>query len=403
VNRPWGWQSVPVRRGARASVGHAPRRTAPIQSVPFASLADEIDLAPPCIFCNRPSGSVEHVWPEWLREFFRDLLGARATEPDRNDAALMRVLTELDQTIDCVCDSCSRGWMQRLDDNVRPFLTSMIIGDATPLPTGRQRLLARWAAKTSVVMECAYDVPARPPSFACDHLRRFGVPAGTQVLIGHYDGDTRLLTHERDLFSTTDDALKPCLSQSTFVMGKVLVQVFADPYRDSAPQLADDSSGALFALVPASGRKVTWPPDLSIDDAEYDLIRNGDSAPPRDDAEHEGPEVAFDELGHRDFDDEMADLLVDDADQGVALERWKDRLRRYVEQQGPLDALRLRSSSEPPWPAAENPMVGYLIERGTEIANHDGLDPAIAWVATNAWFEGVIAERARMQRLIDED
>ena len=148
---------------------------------------------------------------------------------------------------------------------------------------------------------------------------------------------------------------------------------------------------------------MTWPPDISIDDAEYDLIRNGDTAPPRDDAELEDPEVAFDELGHRDFDDEMADLLVDDADQGVALERWKDRLRRYVEQQGPLDALRLRSSSEPPWPAAENPMVGYLIERGTEIANHDGIDPAVAWVAANAWFEGVIAERARMQRLIDED
>ena len=120
-----------------------------------------------------------------------------------------------------------------LDDNVRPFLTSMIIGDTTPLPTGRQRLLlARWAAKTSVVMECAYDVHRGHRRSRAITYAGSACPPEHKCSSRFYNRDTRFLTHERDLFSTTDDALKPCLSQSTFVMGKVLVQVFADPYRD---------------------------------------------------------------------------------------------------------------------------------------------------------------------------
>ena len=105
----------------------------------------------------------------------------------------------------------------------------------------------------------------------------------------------------------------------------------------------------------------------------------------------------------RDLDDDIADLLAGDEDDSVALARWKDRLSRYVDRQGALDALRLRSPSEPPWPATDNPMLGYLSERSKEIATADGPDTALAWLARNAWFEGAISERARIARLIDED
>jgi hypothetical protein len=100
---------------------------------------------------------------------------------------------------------------------------------------------------------------------------------------------------------------------------------------------------------------------------------------------------------------EIADLLADDDDGSLALERWKSRLAAYVDGQGALDALRLRSPSEPPWPATDNPMVEYLSERGNEIATDDSVAGALAWLARKAWFEGAIAERARIARLIDRD
>ena len=105
----------------------------------------------------------------------------------------------------------------------------------------------------------------------------------------------------------------------------------------------------------------------------------------------------------RDLDDDIADLLAGDEDDSVALAHWKDRLSEYVDRQGSLDALRLRSPSEAPWPATDNPMLGYLSERSAEVAVEDGLAAALAWLARNAWFEGAISERARIARLIDED
>ena len=100
---------------------------------------------------------------------------------------------------------------------------------------------------------------------------------------------------------------------------------------------------------------------------------------------------------------EIADLLAADDDDSVVLARWKDQLSAYVDAQGSLDALRLRADTEPPWPAADNPMLTYLRERGAEMAADEGLAAALAWIARHAWFEGAIAERARIARLIDED
>jgi hypothetical protein len=91
------------------------------------------------------------------------------------------------------------------------------------------------------------------------------------------------------------------------------------------------------------------------------------------------------------------------ADDSVALERWNDRLSAYVDLQGTLDALRLRPPTEPPWPASDNPMLGYLVERSAEIADESGLGVALAWLASNSWFEGALAERSRFARLLDAD
>ena len=102
-------------------------------------------------------------------------------------------------------------------------------------------------------------------------------------------------------------------------------------------------------------------------------------------------------------DIEIAVLLAEDGDDSEALAQWKDRLRVYVDAQGALDALRLRPPSEAPWPRADNPMLGFLNERAQEIATAEGQPAAIEWLARNAWFEGALAERARIARLIDED
>jgi len=247
------------------------------ESVPSDTSQDTTD-APACLFCDRPSGSVEYAWPEWLCRFLTEnsrIWGTGGKDPAADILRLERMRHEIDQTVTGVCDVCSRGWMQRLEDRVSPFLQPMIVGDVTALTAVRRRLLARWAAKTAVVMECASEAPFRTPKFACEFLRRIGVHPGTQVLLGKYDGDRRCLAHERDVFSRTIDGEKCHIPQASFVIGSVFIQVFSDPWRDSAPEPAEQAAMTFIPLVGSDRRTVVWPPDTSIDDERFDHERCG--------------------------------------------------------------------------------------------------------------------------------
>jgi hypothetical protein len=231
-----------------------------------------------CIFCDRPVGSTEYLWPEWLCRQLTDnpqFWRAQRQDVHADPPLIAQMRNEVDLTVNCLCEQCTHGWMQRLDDDVSGFFISMIEGNKTRLSPRQQRLLARWAAKTAVVTEYVYDDPVLTPRPVREHLRRVGVHPGTQVLVGRYDGADRLLAHERDLFRRTIDDTVYHLSQSTLVIGKVLLQVFADPWRQSAPQPAEDTSSLLVPLVPSRGGKVGWPPELAINEANYRRVRRG--------------------------------------------------------------------------------------------------------------------------------
>jgi hypothetical protein len=252
-----------VESRGRSRLGAVPPRVTSAQAAAVAT----------CVFCDRPAGSVEYLWPEWLCRYFTQTIVAPSRSTD--DAVIARMRQEVDQTIDRICSSCMYGWIQHLDDDVIAFLPTMIRGDRTRLSPRQQAVLARWAAKTATVMESVSAGAVSSPRAAVPHLPHSGVAAGTQVLLGRYDGEARVLSHDRDRFRRTVSGAERHVPQSTFVIGKVFLQVFADPWRDSPPEPADDSADLLVALVPVHHRKVDWPPAKSIDDWNYDRARYG--------------------------------------------------------------------------------------------------------------------------------
>jgi len=209
---------------------HASRSAASHLRRPSGRGSGEECAAPTCIFCDRPTGPVQYLWPEWLCQVFTDRLDDWNKQSGSDERFVERLRMEVDQTIDCICEPCSHGWMRRLDEKVSPFLPSMMVGTKTRLSPVQQRLLARWSAKIAAVTECVYDSPVRTPPSACEYLRRVGVHPGTQVLVGKYHGAAHALSHDRDLFRRTFDGDEHYLSQSSFVIGKALIQVLADPH-----------------------------------------------------------------------------------------------------------------------------------------------------------------------------
>jgi hypothetical protein len=234
--------------------------------------------APTCIFCDRPSGSVAYAWPEWVCRLLikQQRVVQLQGEGYRGDPAILeRMEREVDTTITRVCNTCRDGWIGHLERDVEPFLAPMIAGKPTTLAPEHQWLLARWAAKTAVVLECTLDTPVRTSRGACEHLRTVGVDTGTHVLVGRYDGVAQVLTYERDVFCRTTDGEQRFFPQASMVIGKVLIQVFAGPWRNGAPELIRHASHPLIPLVGSTGAHIVWPPDSAIDDRRYELARFG--------------------------------------------------------------------------------------------------------------------------------
>lgn len=94
--------------------------------------------------------------------------------------------------------------------------------------------------------------------------------------------------------------------------------------------------------------------------------------------------------------DSMGDVreLFPGDDGGLTLPVWVDRLRTYFEAQGDVEAFRSARIPEGPWPEFDNPMVGYLIDRGCELAGSEGIKTAMAWAVAHAWFEAAVHERS---------
>ena len=91
-------------------------------------------------------------------------------------------------------------------------------------------------------------------------------------------------------------------------------------------------------------------------------------------------------------------MMFDDAADSPALALWHERLAGYLEGQDRVEALRSRTQPNPPWPEADNPMVGYLIARALEIYEDGGAEMAIAWAVVHAWFEATLDTRAALIR-----
>ena len=66
-------------------------------------------------------------------------------------------------------------------------------------------------------------------------------------------------------------------------------------------------------------------------------------------------------------------------------------LVRYAEAQSE-HAQQARTMLPPssPWPEAVSPILRYLIASAADLLETDGLESALVWLASHAWFEGAL-------------
>jgi hypothetical protein len=77
------------------------------------------------------------------------------------------------------------------------------------------------------------------------------------------------------LFSRTIDGEQRYFPQASLVIGEVMIQVFAGPWRTSTPELMQHTGQPFIPLVGGGSESVAWPPDAALDDSRYELARFG--------------------------------------------------------------------------------------------------------------------------------
>jgi hypothetical protein len=105
--------------------------------------------------------SNEHVWPKWMRDLLPpDVLRADYTYVYRDSARgeVRRVPRQpiFNKRVRAVCEPCNNGWMSRVEDQVKPYISGMLQGRGRQLHEGGQTSIARWGALNAFVAQRSF-------------------------------------------------------------------------------------------------------------------------------------------------------------------------------------------------------------------------------------------------------
>jgi hypothetical protein len=85
-------------------------------------------------------------------------------------------------TVRVVCSTCNSGWMSRLEGEVRPALTPLLVADSVEVEPISASVIARWCVKTALVLAAAAGRPWTPDAVTSAALRSGALPAAQVVV-----------------------------------------------------------------------------------------------------------------------------------------------------------------------------------------------------------------------------
>lgn len=157
-----------------------------------------------CIFCGvtlresrldlPDSRTKEHVYGRWYRDYVVNdkikMFTATGDEPP-----VFHAQKNLDKFLNnAVCKQCNNGWMSLIETAVDPVIDKLTSGiDVSFLSAREVETLARWAAKTAIVLGYLTPISVIVP----ESVRRTLLPSSTmppqlRFFYAHFNADTTL-------------------------------------------------------------------------------------------------------------------------------------------------------------------------------------------------------------------
>jgi hypothetical protein len=139
-----------------------------------------------CAFCGRTDSPLtkEHVYPRSWKQYFPLVEGPdRAMQLGHSGYVERRGANDqFDNQVRDICASCNNGWMMHLDEEVRPFVIPLALGERDYMTAEEATAFRSWATKLALVrtlQDRNQAQQARPERFHDFHENRqaFGVLA----------------------------------------------------------------------------------------------------------------------------------------------------------------------------------------------------------------------------------
>lgn len=221
----------------------------------------------PCIFCDKNSGSREHMWPAWIHR----LLGKKAIRHKVGSGPLKQ-LPNAEVKVRTVCGNCNGGWMSRLEVAATPTVGAMLQDIATPLDEEQQKTIAAWAVKTAMVFDSIKGRQSPDVFYTREEClamhERLEIPNRTRVFIGRIDG-SHLGAYGTDLGKLTTDGSPSGKGMAfTLIVGHLVIQVVtihnAEAFKDveitGVETKGENWDEVLMSIWPEERTAAVWPP-----------------------------------------------------------------------------------------------------------------------------------------------
>lgn len=222
----------------------------------------------PCRFCNAQTVTKEHGWPQWIRRAVPSP-PKRVAHVTRGEtvAPRRRLGPSFDSVIRCACADCNNGWMASLEDETKPILLPLIVGETRTLDDAEQELLARWALKTAMVVEFVHPKGLAIPASDRHHLREGRLPRYAQIWVARYRGtNNAFYYHDQHRVPSPDKAGRLLVYTVTLGAGQVLFHICVPAKADRQVVEHVGALGAPLHQIHPSLSAVTVGPDALDDD-----------------------------------------------------------------------------------------------------------------------------------------
>lgn len=233
------------------------------------------------------------MYADWLRAYIPRSLTHHTIESTTTRLRAVDVKTQRrpgdphSRRIRCVCGDCNSGWMSRLQEEVRPYLVPLLIGDSTKLRTRGQTKLAAWAAMTAMSGEFLEKESVAVSARDRKLLRQNGQPPEHwRIWIGQHQRKSHPLWSHNAIALTKEKIERPTeivpgghnTQSTTICLGKHLVvhiissQVGRRLIRKW--RFRSDVEAKLEQIWPVRRLVISWPPPSPLLDDDIHYIAN---------------------------------------------------------------------------------------------------------------------------------